>query len=85
MPSNQNICTEFVDIQYRDDGFTVFDINKWTTSGAYGFIFHAWIRLDEVTEWEHDPYLDSTRYRRVLFRYVHFSKLHQLLQWFFLD
>lgn len=68
IPSNQNICSEFLDIQSRDDGITVPDIHKWTTSGAFGFIFHAWIRLDEVTEWETDPYIDSTRYRRVIFR-----------------
>lgn len=72
IPSNQNICSEFLDIQSRDDGITVPDINKWTTSGAFGFIFHAWIRLDEVNpvEWETDPYIDSTRYRRVIFGYI---------------
>lgn len=69
MPNNQNICNEFFDIQNRDDGISVPDIQKWTASGAFGFIFHAWIRLDEVAEWESDPYIDSTRYRRVLFRY----------------
>lgn len=68
IPSNQNICSEFLDIQARDDGITVPEIHKWTTSGAFGFIFHAWIRLDEVLEWESDPYIDSTRYRRVVFR-----------------
>lgn len=78
MPNNQNTCPEFVDIQSRDDGFTVLDIQKWTTSGAYGFIFHAWIRLDEVTDWEHDPYIDSTRYRRVLFRLIVFLYLFQM-------
>ncbi|XP_031626139.1 neurobeachin-like protein 1 isoform X2 [Contarinia nasturtii] len=67
IPSNQNICSEFLDIQSRDDGITVPDICKWTTSSAFGFIFHAWIRLDEVTDWEIDPYIDSTRYRRVIF------------------
>ena len=68
IPSHQNICSEFLDIQSRDDGITVPEIHKWTTSGAFGFIFHAWIRLDEVSEWESDPYIDSTRYRRVVFR-----------------
>lgn len=68
IPSNQNICNEFLDIQARDDGITIPDIQKWTTSGTYGFIFHAWVRLDEVAEWESDPYIDSTRYRRVVFR-----------------
>lgn len=67
IPSSQNICSEFLDIQQREDGITVPEIQKWTASGAFGFIFHAWIRLDEVTEWEQDPYVDSTRYRRVLF------------------
>lgn len=55
-------------MQSRDDGITVPDIQKWTASGMYGFIFHAWIRLDDVIEWETDPYIDSTRYRRVVFR-----------------
>lgn len=68
IPCNQNMCCEFFDIQSRDDGITVPEIHKWTTSGMYGFIFHAWIRLDEVVEWETDPYIDSIRYRRVVFR-----------------
>lgn len=67
IPSNQNICSEFMDIQKREDGITVPEIHKWATSGGFGFIFHAWIRLDEVTEWEQDPFVDSTRYRRVVF------------------
>lgn len=74
IPGNQNICSEFLDIQTRDEGITVPEIHKWTTSGAFGFIFHAWIRLDEVTEWESDPYIDSTRYRRVIFRWDIFHK-----------
>lgn len=67
IPSNQNICGEFLDIQLREEGITVPDIHKWTTSGAIGFVFHAWIRLDEVKEWEQDPHIDSTRYRRIVF------------------
>lgn len=72
IPNNQNICSEFFDIQSRDDGITVSDIKKWTTSGTYGFIFHAWIRLDEATERE----CDSTRYRRIVFRYEPFKLLY---------
>lgn len=60
------VCNEFFDIQNRDDGITVPEINKWIVSGSYGFVFHAYIRLDEVNEWEPDPYIDSTRYRRII-------------------
>lgn len=59
-------CNEFFDIQSRDDGITVPDISKWLVSGSYGFVFHAYVRLDEVSEWEPDPYIDSSRYRRVM-------------------
>lgn len=70
IPSNQNICSELLDIQRREDGITVPDIYKWTTSGGFGFIFHVWIQLDEVNEWEQDPFVDSTRYRRVVFSFL---------------
>lgn len=66
--SNNTVCNEFLDVQNRDDGITVPEIHKWVTSGSYGFIFHAWIRLDDVKDWEPDPITESTRYRRVIFR-----------------
>lgn len=65
--NSSTICNEFWDIQNREDGISVPDIHKWLVSGTYGFVFHAWIRLDDVDEWEPDPYIDSTRYRRVIF------------------
>lgn len=46
--SNNSICNEFLDIQSNTDGITVPEIKKWTTSGSYGFIFHAWLRFDEI-------------------------------------
>lgn len=68
--NNTNVCNEFWDIQKREDGITVPDIHKWVISGSYGFVFHAWIRLDDVKDWEPDPYIDSTRYRRVILNLV---------------
>lgn len=65
--SNNTVCNEFLDIQNRDDGISVPEIHKWVTSGSYGFIFHAWIRLDDVQDWDPDPITESTRYRRVIF------------------
>lgn len=41
-------CSDFLDIQAVDDGITVPDIRRWIGSGSYGFIFHAWIRLDRI-------------------------------------
>lgn len=67
--TNNSICNEFLDIQTQEDGITVPEIHKWIPStSSYGFLFHAWICLDDVKEWKSDPYIDSTRYRRVLFR-----------------
>lgn len=65
--NSSTICNEFWDIQNREDGISVPEIHKWLVSSTYGFVFHAWIRLDDVAEWEPDPYIDSVRYRRVIF------------------
>lgn len=47
------------------------DIKKWITSGSYGFIFHAWIRLEEENteknKIDHDDSEDSKHFRRIIF------------------
>lgn len=68
---NATVCNEFLDIQIDTDGITVPEIRKWITSGAYGFIFHGWIRLNDTIG--HD--INNTRssenkcFRRIILRY----------------
>lgn len=61
------VCTEFLDIQSTDDGITVPEIRRWTTSGSYGFIFHAWLRLDDLATTVRGADMEENRhYRRVI-------------------
>lgn len=69
--SNTGVCNEFLDIQIDTDGITVPDIRKWITSGAYGFIFHGWVKLYDTIA----PNVNNIRstenkcFRRIVLRY----------------
>lgn len=69
--SNSTVCNEFLDIQIDTDGITVPDIRKWITSGAYGFIFHGWIRLNDsiIPNVNNTRSSDNKCFRRIVLRY----------------
>lgn len=75
--SNSTVCNEFLDIQIDTDGITVPDIRKWVTSGAYGFIFHGWVRLNDTIgpDYQNMRSSENKCFRRIVLRYWRHCRL----------
>lgn len=44
--TSTNLCSQYFNFCEPGDGIVVTDIKNWSMSGAYGFIFHILLRLD---------------------------------------
>ncbi|KAM7358806.1 neurobeachin-like protein 1 isoform 2-T3 [Cochliomyia hominivorax] len=44
--TSTNLCSQYFNFCESGDGIVVTDIKNWSMSGAYGFIFHILLRLD---------------------------------------